>query len=182
MSNKTETPSPTMFQQTMFTKDKGFSENYSTTACNATAALNIFSMQYTKETGKSLSLDDGIDILKNVPDKWIDKKDATVKDLAPALNSMINYSEKKENKQNFKGRFGYSPSWLGYKKGADLTDSYIIDAVKSQTFPEHYVNKMGESNGNHTVYDTYDGKTKTKTSSDILKQNRVDYYVPRKED
>ena len=182
VSNKQKTPSPTMFQQTMFTKAKGFSDNYSTTACNATAALNVFSMQYTKETGKALSLEQGIDILKNVPDKWIDKKNAKIKDLAPALNSMINYLEGKERKTIFKGRFGYSPSWLGYKKGADLTDSYLVDAVKGLTFPEHYVNETGESKGNHTVYDTYDGKTKTKKFSGILKQNRVDYYVPKKEE
>ena len=133
VSNKQKTPNSTMFQQTMFTKAKGFSDNYSTTACNATAALNVFSMQYTKETGKALSLEQGIDILKNVPDKWIDKKNAKIKDLAPALNSMINYLEGKERKTIFKGRFGYSPSWLGYKKGADLTDSYLVDAVKGLT-------------------------------------------------
>ena len=81
----------------------------------------------------------------------------------------------------FKGKFGYSPGWCGFKK-ATLTDSYFVDAVKSNTFPEHYVNDMGADGENRTVYDTFDGKTKTKTPSDIYKQNRADYYVEKKDD
>ncbi len=184
---KSKAVEPTMFKQTMFTaqngftSEKGFGNKYSVTACNATAALNIFSMQYTKETGKALSLAEGYEILQNVPDKWISKENANVNDLAPALNSMINYLEKKLGKKVFAGRFGYSASWLGYKNGGKITESYFIEAVKSLAFDEHYVNEMSRNENGSTVFDTYDGKTKTKDNSDILKRNRADYYVPNEE-
>ena len=178
---KTKPVEPTMFKQTMFTKENGFSDNYSTTACNATAALNIVSIQYTKETGKALSIEQGMEILKNVPNDIINKENANVEDLCPALNSMMKNLEKSMGKTIFKGKFGYSPGWCGFKK-ATLTDSYFVDAVKSNTFPEHYVNDMGADGENRTVYDTFDGKTKTKTPSDIYKQNRADYYVEKKDD
>ena len=177
----TQPVEPTMFKQTMFTKENGFSDNYSTTACNATAALNIVSMQYTKETGKALTIEQGMDILKNVPNDVINKENANVEDLCPALNSMMKNLEKSMGKTIFKGKFGYSPGWCGFKK-ATLTDSYFVDAVKSNTFPEHYVNDMGADGENRTVYDTFDGKTKTKIPSDIYKQNRADYYVEKKDD
>ena len=177
----TQPVEPTMFKQTMFTKENGFSDNYSTTACNATAALNIVSMQYTKETGKALTIEQGMDILKNVPNDVINKENANVEDLCPALNSMMKNLEKSMGKTIFKGKFGYSPRWCGFKK-ATLTDSYFVDAVKSNTFPEHYVNDMGADGENRTVYDTFDGKTKTKIPSDIYKQNRADYYVEKKDD
>ena len=177
----TQPVEPTMFKQTMFTKENGFSDNYSTTACNATAALNIVSMQYTKETGKTLTIEQGMDILKNVPNDVINKENANVEDLCPALNSMMKNLEKSMGKTIFKGKFGYSPGWCGFKK-ATLTDSYFVDAVKSNTFPEHYVNDMGADGENRTVYDTFDGKTKTKIPSDIYKQNRADYYVEKKDD
>lgn len=178
---KTKPVEPTMFKQTMFTKENGFSDNYSTTACNATAALNIVSIQYTKETGKALSIEQGMEILKNVPNDIINKENANVEDLCPALNSMMKNLEESMGKTIFKGKFGYSPGWCGFKK-ATLTDSYFVDAVKSNTFPEHYVNDMGADGENRTVYDTFDGKTKTKTPSDIYKQNRADYYVEKKDD
>lgn len=63
---------PTKFTQTMFTeqngflKDKGFGEFYWKTACNAAAVLNIFSIQYTLETNKVLTLQEGFSILQNV--------------------------------------------------------------------------------------------------------------------
>ena len=177
----TQPVEPTMFKQTMFTKENGFSDNYSTTACNATAALNIVSMQYTKETGKTLTIEQGMDILKNVPNDVINKENANVEDLCPALNSMMKNLEKSMGKTIFKGKFGYSPGWCGFKK-ATLTDSYFVDAVKSNTFPGHYVNDMGADGENRTVYDTFDGKTKTKIPSDIYKQNRADYYVEKKDD
>ena len=177
----TQPVEPTMFKQTMFTKENGFSDNYSTTACNATAALNIVSIQYTKETGKALSIEQGMEILKNVPNDIINKENANVEDLCPALNSMMKNLEESMGKTIFKGKFGYSPGWCGFKK-ATLTDSYFVDAVKSNTFPEHYVNDMGADGENRTVYDTFDGKTKTKTPSDIYKQNRADYYVEKKDD
>ncbi len=164
-----------------FTQENGFGDYYSITACNAASTLNVFSMCYTKETGTALLLEQGFDILINVPDKWIDKSDATVYDLDPALNSMINYYEKKENKKIFRGKFGYSASWLGYKQGADLEETYFIDAVESPTFDEHYVNEINSTQTTHIVHDTYDGKLKPKNNSEIIKQNRADYYIPKQE-
>ena len=175
------TVEPTMFKQTMFTKVNGFSDNYSTSACNATAALNIVSMQYTKEIGKPLTIEQGMEILKNVPNAIINNENANVEDLCSALNLMMKNLEKSIGKTIFKGKFGYSPGLCGFKK-ATLTDLYFVDAVKSNTFPEHDVNDMVADGENRTVYDTFDGKTKTKTPSDIYKQNRADYYVEKKDE
>ena len=181
------TVSPTLFTQHMFTPKAGFEKGFEDTACNATAILNIFSMQYTKETGKILTFEEGCDLLKNGvknpkgnPKYWIDQKDADVKDLAPALNAMINHSEKKSGKKLFRGKFGYSAAWLGYK-AADLTDSYFVDSFKGNTVPMHFVNHRIKNKDGYEVYDTYDGKIKTKPTADFIKQNRADYYVEKKE-
>ena len=168
----------TVFIQTLFTKEKQFSEKYSETACNATAILNIFSEQYTKETGNVLSIEEGIEILRNVPNNIIDKDDAYVYDLAPALNAMIDYVEEKYEEDIFLGKFGYSPSWLGYKKTALVGARYSILVVTSNSFPEHYVNILLEIDEKVIVYDTYDGNIKNKTSSEIIKQNDITYYIP----
>ena len=88
------------------------------------------------------------------------------------------YVEEKYEEDIFLGKFGYSPSWLGYKKTALVGDRYSILVVTSNSFPEHYVNILIEIDDKVIVYDTYDGNIKNKTSSEIIKQNDITYYIP----
>lgn len=180
------TVAPNLFNQHQFTKDYGFydedGKRFEDTACNATAAVNIFSMQYTKETGKKLTFEDAVAALKNAIEKEkIDYKDATVNDLAPAINEMIKYVESKNESQNiFEGYFGYkSKTWMksNYSMNPDniqITESYQIDINKGRTVPKHYTNDFGTSvigDDYRVIFDTYDGNIKAKEIIDTRKTN-----------
>lgn len=177
---------PNLFNQHQFTKDYGFydedGKRFEDTACNATAAVNIFSMQYTKETGKKLTFEDAVAVLKNAIEKEkIDYKDATVNDLAPAINEMIKYVEFKNESQNiFEGYFGYrSKTWMksNYSMDPDniqITESYQIDVNKGRTVQKHYTNDFGASvigDDYRVIFDTYDGNIKAKEIIDTRKTN-----------
>lgn len=191
---------PRLFNQHQLTKEYGFYDNgtqrFEDTACNTTASLNIVSTQYTLETGKQLPFDDGIEAIhfatkedsraKKMLNKnsFIDDKDATVNDLAPAMNKMIDYIEQKHNDTNiFKGYFAYSSStWLNdfydincedYKK----TNTYKIDINKGVTVSKHFTNDLGPCiiPGSRVIFDTYDGNIKIKK---IIGSNSVNYYEP----
>ena len=180
---------PNLFNQHQFTKDYGFNDyeengkikKFEDTACNATAAVNIFSMQYTKETGKKLDFEDAVEVLTNAVKTRLVKSNAEVTDLAPVLNSFIDYIESKyDDKDIFNGYFGYSnKDWMknNYKLDPDniqITESYQIDINNGRTVLYHYTNDFGASvigDDYRVIFDTYDGNIKAKEIIDTRKTN-----------
>ncbi|MBP3708843.1 MAG: RHS repeat-associated core domain-containing protein, partial [Treponema sp.] len=177
---------PAEFSQHMFTPAEGFEQGFEDTACNATAALNVVSIQYTKETGKSLSYAEGIDIMKNNigdTDKgqvFIKKTDATVTDIASAVGSMAKYINKKQGENIFAGRF-----WYSKKSSEDYAATYRIDVMDSVNYPSHFVNNEGDNKSDSTkinILDTYDGKHKTRLKTERQRVNEFYYIVPKKQE
>lgn len=174
------------FSQHMFTPAEGFEQGFEDTACNATAALNVVSIQYTKETGKALSYAEGIDIMKNsIGDTdegqvFIKKTDATVTDIASAVGGMAKYINKKQGENIFVGRF-----WYSKKSSEDYAATYRIDVMDSVNYPSHFVNNEGDNKKDPTkinILDTYDGKHKTRLKTERQMVNEFYYIVPKKQE
>lgn len=109
------------------------------------------------------------------------KSNAEVTDLAPVLNSFIDYIESKyDDKDIFNGYFGYSnKDWMknNYKLDPDniqITESYQIDINNGRTVLYHYTNDFGASvigDDYRVIFDTYDGNIKAKEIIDTRKTN-----------
>lgn len=182
-----------LFKQTEFDSENGFTDRFAQTACNATSLLNIFSQQYTKETGQQLSFEDACYALKkattekctiyhkNKKGKWdpfietaIDSVNALVNDGATALNVMIDALEEKYGDDSiFDGYFGY-------KKGSlsdILDDSYSVYKVSANNFPYHFINDIDIPGGLFIeCYDTLTGEGRNITKDEILGTTVYNYY------
>ena len=91
---KKEDAKPTYFTQDQWTTDDGFREKFWETACAATSLLNELSERYTAETGKALTIDQAVDIMKNATkkdgdqDPYIKPENVYVRSWADAANKM----------------------------------------------------------------------------------------------
>ena len=175
------TVAPNLFTQTQFTKEYNFNEQFHETACFATGVLNTVSMQYTKETGKKMTFEDGVGAMKQaIKDGNISKENAKVSDYARAANSMINYIEDKYNDSDiFGGSFSYKNNDdsikysvnKSYSQSNSNDSSNLNGSSNSNPNPYHFTNDMGPSykGGNKRVsFDTFSGHINTFETIDTL--------------
>lgn len=157
---------PQYFEQQMFTTDKGFGENFGSHACFATSILNELSEEYTKSTGKQLTDDDAVMMMKYAVESGgvLDTKShwAYVKDPEKAANGMWKVT-------------GLCGNWT-YEK----VDNYVPDAKHAvygvgHSEVKHFVNSTGiyMDENKYEIFDVWDGQKK------IIK-NKIDGYDNRK--
>ena len=153
---------PTIFNQQQWKGiigDKKFWEK----ACAATAILNIVSEVYTKESGKSLTFEQGIELMQAAIDSGnIRFENAFVDDWEGAANEM-------GRKANLVGTF------IKNEKNPQYT-IYAFPMKTMPSLPRHFVNAIDNCN----YIDTWDGKHKelpTGSSMFILKPSSGRYNM-----
>ena len=165
-TDETTVVAPVYFKQTIFTTDKGFGEKFADHACFATSILNELSEEYTITTGKKLTEELAVKMMKNaIKEKGILDDDnywAYVKYPGVAANAMWKAA----------GLEGY---WNYERKDGEyiVTDKHAVYGVGHSFTDEiaHFVNTV-ESNGkNNTVsiFDVWDGNKK------VVKNKKAGY-------
>ncbi|MEE1211539.1 MAG: RHS repeat-associated core domain-containing protein, partial [Treponema sp.] len=82
-----------LYGQHAWTKELGFEKNFNITACCATDLLDITSIFYTIETGKTLSFEQAVKTMMSAVGKLngIDREDAYVKNMQTTIDYMTEY-------------------------------------------------------------------------------------------
>ena len=145
---KKEDAKPTYFTQDQWTKERKFEKKFWETACAATSLLNELSERYTAETGKALSIDQAVEIMKNATkeddDKkgFISSKNAYVSSWADAANKMWDST-------------GLDGEWsMRQSEGAGRHEIFFIDTRHGET-GNHFINSSVDGG----AFDVWDGSS-----------------------